>query len=170
MSKRHRKSAVVQWLVCVALVLIILVLIFFVWLRPMSVADEQMSPTLQKGDIIFYSSLTKHLRLVERSDMIAVRAWDGSTKIVRVIATEGNKVEVRQGVVFVNGKYRLDEHEYISWVADFDLELIEVPKNYVYALPDNRELPPYSAEDCLVQLDDILGVVRFNINDFTLYN
>ena len=137
----------------------------------MTVQDGAMSPSLREGDIVFFSRITKHLRLVERSDMVVFKRDDGTFALRRVVATAGNKVEIVDGVVIINGKYRLDEREYTATVP-FSMKQTEVPPNYVFVLPDNREraAAALNREAEMVNVDDIYGVVKFNLNEFVLYS
>ena len=92
--------------------------------KPFYIPSESMMPTLIKGDRLVaskypygwsYASLPIHFvgftpgrlfgRLPERGDIvIVVRRGDNSDLIKRVIGLPGDRIAVRRGIVFLNGK------------------------------------------------------------------
>jgi signal peptidase I len=98
--------------------------ILFVWTfvaRPFYIPSESMMPTLIKGDRLVvtkypygydYASLIYHPtpfggrlfgKLPKRGDIVTLDR-DGEDLIKRVIGLPGDRIEVRQGVVILNGK------------------------------------------------------------------
>lgn len=170
MKKKHRRSSAVQWSISVIAVLCLIAFVLLVWFAPISIADNSMAATLEQGDIVFYNRLAKHVRLIERSDIVVFKDAQGSLIQRRVIANSGDTVEIREGVVYINEKYRVDEREYAT-IVPFNMSQRKVPEDCVFVLADNRQ---YQAENnspsaCMIKLDDILGIVQFNLNEFCFY-
>lgn len=66
-----------------------------------------MEPTIESGDICFFSRAAYGLRDPERGDAALVKlTWTGRTlwDIVRVIAVPGDRVRVEDGTLYVNGE------------------------------------------------------------------
>ena len=65
-----------------------------------------MAPTLQIGDHVFVDKLTPHWRGVARGQLIVFRhpCEPDRDYIKRVVATEGQSVEIRCNVLYVDGK------------------------------------------------------------------
>jgi signal peptidase I len=61
---------------------------------------------------------------------------DAPRLVKRLIGVEGDRIEVKGGVVFRNGK-PLDE-PYINQAPDYDLPPLRVPEGQVFVLGDNR--------------------------------
>jgi len=72
--------------------------------------------------------------------VVVVRfAGDKVTLLKRVVATEGEEVEFRDGRLFVNG--RLIEEPYVRSPSPWNLSPRKVDKNCVYVVGDNRSMP-----------------------------
>ena len=76
----------------------------------------------------------------ERHDVVAIRlAGEKVILLKRVVALEGDIVEFRNGVLFVN-KERIDER-YVRYRSDWNLSPRKVNRNHVYVIGDNRDVP-----------------------------
>jgi signal peptidase I len=73
------------------------------------VLGESMSPTLQDGDLLLIDRLTYHLRDPVRGEVVAIQLPDDTEMAVkRIIAGPCERVQTRDGQVWVNGR-PLDE-------------------------------------------------------------
>lgn len=81
--------------------LLLVVGVLRVWWTPYSIPSESMKPTLLVGD---YTLLRAgHGAQVQRGDVVVVRRVDGSAMVKRVLALGGDTLELRSGVVWLNG-------------------------------------------------------------------
>ena len=91
---------------------IIAALFTFFW--PAVVDGTSMEPTFLSGDYLIISRISAWTSNLNRGDFVACRIHDGErniTIIKRLVAMEGDLVEVRDGRVYVNGEkwYQHDE-------------------------------------------------------------
>lgn len=75
--------------------------------------------------------------------------------IKRVIATEGQTIEIKSGQTYINDK-KIKEH-YVK-LKDFQsFEAKKIPKNYVYVMGDNRANSKDSRYFGPIKADEVLG-------------
>lgn len=109
------------------------------------VASASMEPTLKVGSNFFLEKITYLFRRPARNDFVVfyspVKA--GHDSIKRVIAVEGETVELINKSVYINGK-KLEE-DYVKHtrpgeiLAGDNLGPFEVPEDMLFVLGDNRD-------------------------------
>lgn len=170
-KNEHRTQSVMSWVFAGLVGLAIVLSVLFGWFSPVYVADESMEPTLLAGDTIFYDRLYRHFYAFQRGDMVVFRDPDsGSLLIKRVIALGGETVEAKDGVLIVDGKYGLDERRYRA-TEPLDMPKTAVPDGKVFVLSDDRNYGEDSRKETIGCLDpeDIVGLVRVRMRDFTIF-
>lgn len=106
-----------------------------------------MQPTLHVGDHFAVDKVSRHWRDYQRGDVVVFRApeacaqlagqsFDGQVWVKRIVATEGDAVQVKHGALYVNGSLQ-DEH-FVREVANYSFGPAKVPKGSVFVLGDNR--------------------------------
>jgi signal peptidase I len=160
-SPAEKKSELMEWVKSIVLALIVAVLIRYLIFAPTIVKGESMVPTLQennrliaerisvltgkiphRGDIVTFEAPTSEY--FEPRNTIAEKLmytfFLKKDYIKRVIATEGERVQIKDGKVFVNGE-ELKE-PYLDNVATEvfagDFSDLVVPKGTIFVLGDNR--------------------------------
>ena len=122
-------------------VLFAVILIVFIY-QPVKVEGSSMMPSLTDQERIFINKFTYRFGIgeIERGDMVVF--WfpldKSKSYIKRVIGLPGDKIEIDNGAVFVNGT-RLAE----DYVEDDNRDhnsypAVEVPSNHYYVLGDHR--------------------------------
>ena len=170
-KSEHRAQGFLGWIFAGLIGLAIVLTVLFGWFSPVYVADASMSPTLVKGDTIFYDRLYRHFHEFGRGDMVAFRDPEtGSILIKRVVALGGETVEAKDGVLIIDGKYGVDEHRY-GVTAPLDMPRFSVPEGKVFVLSDDRNYGEDSRKETIGCLgpEDILGLVRVRMRDFTFF-
>lgn len=143
----------------------------FIILEDYRISSDSMYPTLLSGDLVFVSKSAFNIRLPfssyqvasvrspRRSEVVAFtlpeRGLD--TFVKRVVAIEGDRVSIQDGVLFINDvaavyqplkageTQSMEKTEWGNYPVHFDkLKLknygpVDVPKNHFFALGDNRE-------------------------------
>ncbi len=131
-------------------------------------SGESMSPTIKTGDHFGYSIFkTTEIEFINRFDIIVFtfhanrepHITEDSMFAFRVIALEGEKVELRKGKILINDQLVEEPFEKIESKDDFAPMI--VPKGEYFVLGDNR---PESFDsrlwkDKTVKRKDVLGIV-----------
>ena len=130
----------VQTLVCSVLAV---VLVFTFAVRGFWVDGQSMRETLQNGDLLLI--LNDHLcGGYQPGDIVVLRKTgfrDGKPLVKRVIATEGQTVDIdfEAGIVYVDGEAL--EEDYIrepTWTPEGLDFPVTVPEGHIFVLGDNR--------------------------------
>lgn len=126
-----------------------------------------MSPTIKKGDHFASVGIKNNdIDPIERFDIVVFKppknektGADENTRFVfRVIALENEKIEIKQGLIFINDKI-LDESSFIKNVSDQYFAPVVVPKNSYFLLGDNRPKSMDSRYIGSIKREDIDGKV-----------
>ncbi len=104
------------------------------------VQGTSMLPLLEDGERIVVNKFVYRFRPIERGDVVVF--WypkDPSVSFIkRVVGTPGDSVELRRGVLLVNGQ-KVDEGYVRPQFNDSEsYEPVTVPKGYYYVLGDHR--------------------------------
>ena len=124
-----------------AVMLIAVVLVLFIGFR-IKVVGASMSPTLESGEEILVNRFRYKIFSPKQNDLI-VFLPNGNEKshyyIKRVIACHGDKVQIKYGVVYVNGK-KFDEKVAVANIENPLLaeNEITVGEDEYFVLGDNR--------------------------------
>lgn len=124
--------------------------IFFIGIIP----SESMEPTLDVGSGVF-ADRTSNVSDFNRGDVIIFRSpEDGDTPwIKRVIGVAGDKVEIKNDGVYVNGSKTKEFTDYTPDYSEFIGKVYNVPEGKVFVLGDNRD----NSEDARYWDDPYLG-------------
>ena len=146
---KKKKSLLREYAEALFLALLLALFIRTVVVQAFKIPSGSMIPTLLVGDQILVDKLVYKFRKPERGDIMVFKYPEDETRdfIKRLIGLPGDKLEIRNRVVFINDK-PLDEtayayHEstpngYYSDVRDnFGPSLI--PENKYFMMGDNRE-------------------------------
>lgn len=165
------RKEITDWLVHIALAIVVTLLITNYIGQFTIVKGNSMLPTLKDNNILVIEKLTQRFGQIKQGDIVVVRIPDllgkGKTYAVkRVIAVEGQRIEIRDGKVFVDGE-KLDE-QYTGGGDTFatgEFSDMVVPGNCIYVLGDNR-LPGASRDSRTfgpIEKSKIAGKVIFRI-------
>ena len=105
-----------------------------------------MAPTLPQGTHVFVNKLAPRLRKIKRGDIVMFEIPQKPAKglVKRVIAVQGDTIEIRDKVVYLNGERKTESYvQYVrsdeKLVGD-DLPAMTVPKGHVFVMGDNRDV------------------------------
>ncbi len=162
------KDELFDWVSNITYILSAIVLIFIFLVRIVGVDGESMMPTLHDKDWLITSNF---LYEPDNGDIVVLAKdsfLDGKMIVKRVIATEGQEIDIdfENGVVYVDGE-KLNE-PYIEGKTyrqfDFPFPSI-VPEDCVFVMGDNRNHSSDSRDIRLgmVHKSNILGRVVFRV-------
>ena len=132
--------------------LFIALLLRFTIVEPRFIPSLSMYPTFEVGDQLAVEKVTKRIKPLYRNEVVVFnppRAFQeimeqqygnpsrGKEALIkRIVAVEGDKVEVKRGKLFVNGE--MQEEPYVAEDAEYQFGPVTVPPGNVLVLGDNR--------------------------------
>ena len=167
-KKLHRRHNVWRWLFSTFLAAVFMSFVCFVWFGWVRMGNDSMAPTLRQGNLVLVDRLYKYCYEIERTDMVAYyRPGTRELLIKRVVAVGGESVSGRDGALWIDDKYKLNEAEYGAVHTD-DFDEVKVPEGYVFVLSDDRRYMEDSREEDIgcVSIDDIVGVMHIRLLPF----
>ncbi|MBE0429244.1 MAG: signal peptidase I [Thermoleophilia bacterium] len=127
--------------------------------KPFQIPSESMEPTIGPGDRILVNRLAYRYGTIERGDVIVFKSpQDPDVDFVkRVIAVAGDTVEVKQGLVILNGEPLIEPYVQAPDSSTFPSR--QIPEDAVFVMGDNRRnsddsrfwQPPW------LPLDNVIG-------------
>ena len=170
---------------------ILAVLIKALFIQPFEIPSLSMHPTLQVGDRVMVSKVSYWFGEPGRGDVVVftppgrvkpdrnpletvwheVRQAFGwydiseADLIKRVVATEGDLIEVRDREVWINGEL-LDE-PYLGSSTQGDFFTVEVEEDHLFLMGDNRGKSSDSRAFGTVHQNNVVGKAVFRIWPFS---
>lgn len=173
--QKNIKKEVFSWVRTILFALMIAFLFRHFLFTPSIVHGESMAPTFHENDKLIISKISE----IHRFDTIVFDAPDADEHYVkRVIGLPGDRVEMKDDVLYINGKpmeepYLEAEDEGIPFeklTGDFTLEELtgvsSVPKGTLFVLGDNRLNSKDSRYFGFITEESVLGEVKFRIYPF----
>jgi signal peptidase I len=147
-ARRARKSeerkhgilgTALEIVVIVAAAFAIALLVQAFLIKPFTIHQVSMRPTLEEGDRVLINRLSYHFRDPARGDVVIFHSpmVEGEDLVKRVVAVGGDTVAVKDGALWVNGVAQeepyLLEQDFVGEEAE-----LEVPEGTVFVMGDNR--------------------------------
>ena len=156
-KKKKLMNELIEDVVLVAVVLVVVFVIkHFVMINAV-IPSASMENTIMTGYRIFGNRLTYTFGDPERGDIVIFKYPDNEKElfIKRVIGLPGEKVEIRDGMVYINDSEEPLEEDYLRETPVGDFGPYYVPEGYYFMLGDNRNYSkdsrlwehPYVARD-----------------------
>ena len=167
-------SIIWSWIWSFIVAFIIVGGVYFFLGRPFTVSGASMYPTLHNGDRMVLSKVGD----VHRFDVVILKAPDENVEYIkRVIGMPGDTVEMKSGVLYINGK-KVDQPfintealaKQTVFMNDFTLESLtgesKVPEGKYFVLGDNRGVSKDSRMIGFIDRSAIEGKAVFTIWPF----
>lgn len=131
------------------------------------VQGDFMEPSLIDGSRVVIGKMAYFYGKPDAGDIVALTSdvysedEEGGILLRRVAATEGDKIEIKDGTLYVNGK--VHEKYFSDGVYLDEMEETTVGKNRVFVLSDTGHAVLDSRDKAIGQLrtDELLGKVLF---------
>ena len=129
--------------VIIALVLALIIRVFIA--EPRYIPSESMFPTLATGDRLVVEKVGYKFHTPERGDIVVfqpptklrILGYEKNQAFIkRAIATAGETVAVKDGVVYINNRPLAED--YIAAPPEYDLVPVTVPEGQLFVMGDNR--------------------------------
>ena len=167
-------SIIWSWIWSFIVAFIIVVGVYFFLGRPFTVSGASMYPTLHNGDRMVLSKVGD----IHRFDVVILKAPDENVEYIkRVIGMPGDTIEMKSGVLYINGK-KVDQPfintealaKQTVFMDDFTLESLtgesKVPEGKYFVLGDNRGVSKDSRMIGFIDRSAIEGKAVFTIWPF----
>jgi signal peptidase I len=135
--------------------LLVIAAAFFV--RTPQVDGLSMEPRVHAGEFVLINTLAYRFGPIRRGDVVAFRhdAPTPETYIKRVVGLPGERVEVRDGVVTIDG--RVMAEPYVQFPDRRSAPAVVVPPHAYYVLGDNRSDSDDSRNWGVLAAGDVVG-------------
>ena len=167
-------SIIWSWIWSFIVAFIIVGGVYFFLGRPFTVSGASMYPTLHNGDRMVLSKVGD----IHRFDVVILKAPDENVEYIkRVIGMPGDTVEMKSGVLYINGK-KVDQPfintealaKQTVFIDEFTLESLtgesKVPEGKYFVLGDNRGVSKDSRMIGFIDRSAIEGKAVFTIWPF----
>lgn len=168
--KENTKKEVLSWIKTFVFIILIVVLVRTFLFTTITVNGDSMFPTFENNDRLVVNKVSK----LKRFDMVVFEAPDSdSLYIKRVIGLPGDSLEVKDDILYVNGKAtdepyleenkKKNEFDYLT--DDFTLEELtgetKVPEGKLFVLGDNRIYSKDSRNFGFISEESLIGETFF---------
>ena len=164
-------GSVREWVLVVVVALLAALVLRATLIQTYYIPSTSMTPTLEVGDRLMVYKLAFSIGDVEQGDLVVFcrpsRLPDSPINdfVKRVVALEGEKVEVTDGDLYIDGS-RVDEPYLKSSTVTNDFEEVEVPDGHVFVMGDNRQNSRDSRDFGPIQEELLVGEVFLRIWPF----
>lgn len=165
--RRDRRRRTARGVFRLILVLALAALTSYLFFSSVIVQESSMSPTLENGDRVFINRLAYAVTGVRRGDVIAYRSCssiDTGIHIKRVIGLPGETVQIRDGLILINGSTYIESKDFPNITnAGLAAEGVTLGSDEYFVLGDNRNNSEDSrfADVGNIGRETILGKVWF---------
>lgn len=168
-SKKGFWGFVYDWVDTLMFAVILILLLFTFFVRPVVVDGNSMNPTLKNGDVLTVRSVNTK---IQKGDIVVTQNPLEKPLVKRVIATGGDTIDFdfMDGVVIVNG-VALNE-PYIAEATHLMGNMVypqTVPEGKIFVMGDNRNDSRDSRDKSIGFIDEreVIGVVNFRLYPFS---
>ena len=163
MKLRNKRTAITVTLV-IAILIVVAVIVRCVFFELLVVNGYSMTPTIRQRDRIMVSKRVYLHKEPERGDIIAFNSGDGRIFVKRVVGLPGDRIEVRAGVLYRDGKEVLNE-PYVEFrpgsLGRRSYRSSDVKDGYLFVMGDNRPLSVDSKDFGPISYEDVIGKAVF---------
>jgi len=168
LSSTHARAHRVRRLALFILVPLAVLIVCRVFVaEPFGIPSESMEPTLDPGDSVIANKLAYRFGSPHVGDVAVLTGPDGEVLAKRIVAVGGARVEIRDGVLFVDRKPRREAYVDHSRVDGFFFGPARVPRDTVFVLGDNRGDSEDSRDFGPIPVGHLIGRVDVRIPSLT---
>lgn len=134
------KREIIEWVIVIEVAIVLAVIINLVFVVNAVIPSASMEPTIMTNDRIFGNRLAYVNKDPARGDIVIFRFPDDEKQlyIKRIIGEPGDVVEIRDGLVYINGSEEPLDEPYVKVTPEGDFGPYVVPEGSYFMLGDNR--------------------------------
>jgi signal peptidase I len=156
-----KRSETRGWIISMTIAVTIAVLLRLFVFEFVSISQTSMEPTLYSNNCVFMERVTYWFAKPEFGDVVICEFPNsGATYVKRVIGVQGDTLEIKDGVLTINGQ---PDKTYFSDDMTCTLPSTVVPEGCVYVMGDNRNVSVDSRSVGPLKLSMIMGKALFVI-------
>ena len=157
----ERNKKIIRFIIELAAVVLLAYLCAVSFEGSLAVQESSMDPTIQTGDVVLINRLAYKFGSVRRGDLVAYKNEDSEDAVFhikRVIGLPGETVQIKDGLIMINGETYLESKEFPNIVdPGIAAEPVTLGNNEYFVLGDNRN----ASEDS--RFADVGNVKKSNI-------
>ncbi len=159
----RKRSSIGLWLrdllVSTAVSLLIITFVY----QPVRVEGTSMMPRLDNRDRLFINKFIYHFSAIKRGDVVVFHYPRDPAKsyIKRVIALPGDRIQIIDGRVWLNGKLRREPYVPAKYRDNRSMALMTVPPHCYFVMGDHRSVSDDSRDFGPVNRSLIYGKAVF---------
>jgi len=151
----------------IILIIVVLVLALYV-ISLQQVVGPSMSPTLTNNDVVILDKFSYRIKKVKRGNIVSVYYADTKYLIKRVVGLPGEKIEFKNGYLYINDEPHKENYLDNVTTEDFSITSLGydvIPEDYYLVLGDNRgdSLDSRDKKVGLIHKKNIIGQVRLQL-------
>lgn len=161
--KKSIKKEILSWTKTIIFAVVVAFICRKFIFAPITVQGVSMMPTFQENNKLIVSKLTR----IDRSDMVVFHSPISNEDFIkRVIGLPGDHVEMKNDQLLINGElykepYLQENKKNISLTETLTEDFqVDVPKNYLFVMGDNRRHSNDSRKFGFIHEDSIIGEVK----------
>ena len=108
---------ITTWIVEIVIVLALSAVFSYIFCSSVTVLESSMDPTLQAGNRVMINRVSYTVGKIKRGDLIAYTnsdSTDASVHVKRVIGLPGEKIQIRDGLILIDGQTYIEERAFPS--------------------------------------------------------
>ena len=164
LDKKKILKSTFEWTSTIVIAIVLALLIRMFIFEIVEVKQSSMYPTLKENEKLLITKPNYWFAEPEYGDIVILNVEENINYVKRVIATEGQTIEIKDSVVYIDDE-PLDEPYLVDDLEYSDFEKITVEENTSFVMGDNRPASLDSRESTIgcVDNDDIFAkaIIRF---------
>ena len=194
--RKNRFRIILEWIITIAIALLFSLFIISNLVSLTQIKEESMKPTFNENDRVIIYKLGYFFKEAERGDVVIlgqnihergiidniihelkdiknniVYRFTGNIEknvlIKRVVGVYGDIIDISDGHLYINGQEMEEGYSQGKTLASLNLIYpLEVPKDKVFVLGDNRENSLDSRDLGLIDVDSLKGKAVFRVFPF----
>jgi signal peptidase I len=116
------------------------IMIFIFIYQPVTIEGNSMAPLLSDHEAIFINRIVYRVEPIHRGDVVVFEyPLDGTKSFIkRIVALPGETVEIRHGLVYVNGNWLAEPYVPSQYSDLSDFGPLRVPSDNYFVMGDHR--------------------------------